>query len=72
VVGDLIIEAGGFDGVDGVHRDRVLDAGHTEALAVAADDDLIGNARDVDDALVTRDGLAFVDARDAEVATRRG
>ena len=27
VVGDLVVEAGGFDGVDGVHRDRVLDAG---------------------------------------------
>jgi hypothetical protein len=39
VVGDLVI---GLDGVDGVHRDRVLDAGHTEAVAVAADDDLIG------------------------------
>ena len=42
VVGDLIVETGGVDGVGSVDGDEILHTGHSEAHAVASDRDCVG------------------------------
>jgi hypothetical protein len=71
VVGDLVVEARDVDAVDGVHRDRVLHARYVKACAVAGDHDLVGDATEVDGALIAGDRPALFDAGDGQSGTGR-
>ena len=71
MVGDLVVEAGGFDGVDGVDSDRVLDAGHMRLAQWPVITTLLEMPLTLTTLCVAGDRPSLFDSGDVDIGTRR-